>query len=112
MPSYGGGTFLRYRGLGMDLRVVEGHVAALFFYFLPTEGRPFTGRTDRGIDALSSAGDVLRAYGNPRYEGASQVSEFGDMPGAWERSFEYDGIIFTFEDERLADVRVVRPRRP
>ena len=108
--AFGGkaaGTYLRAPDKGIDASIQNGKITALFFYFYSRTHNSFPGSTDRGIESTSSIADVLAKYGQPDRLGESVVSEYGPMPGAFEKSLEYRrlGITFTFYDERLADIR-------
>lgn len=90
----------------------EGRIRTIFLYYKLPGYATFAGVTDKGIGKESTIKDVLRAYGPPTHEGESIISEFGSVPGAHEHTLTYDhqGIEFTFWDNQLADIRVIKPR--
>jgi hypothetical protein len=70
--------------------------------------KPYQGKTDKGIGADSTMDDVQKAYGKPDRIGETVISEFGSKPGALEHYLPYGdlGIAFTFQDRKLANIRV------
>lgn len=87
----------------------DGVIGAIHFYYRLPGYSAFDGKTDKGIGISSSISEVIDQYGEPDRIGESTVSEFGAVPGAKEKSLQYweQGIIFTFWDEKLADIRVL-----
>lgn len=97
---------------GVDVRVMNGKITSMFFYFYSRSHVNFDGKTSAGIGRNSTIDDVIRSYGNPSKVGNSMVPSSGAMPGAHEISLVYPsmGIEFTFWDRRLADVRIYEAR--
>ncbi|WP_458722457.1 hypothetical protein [Pseudomonas brenneri] len=97
---------------GVDIRVKNGKIISMFFYFYSRSHVSFDGKTNVGIGKNTTIDDVIRAYGKPFKIGKSMVPSSGAMPGAHEISLVYPsmGIEFTFWDRRLADVRVYEAR--
>lgn len=95
--------YLLFPAAGVEVNLDEetGTVAALFFFFRHEEYAHFTGSTDHGIGSDSTEADVLAAYGEP-----TQVLDFTD-----EKTLDYqtEGILFTFQDGRLVDIRIHPP---
>lgn len=87
-------------------------IRTIFLYYKLPNYKPFNGATKQGIGINSSIQDVYKAYGSPTREGESVISEFGSVPGAHEHTISYAhlGIVFTFWDNKLADIRVITPR--
>lgn len=98
---------------GVDARTSNGTIANMFFYFYSLTHKPFNAETREGIGRDSTIDDVIRTYGRPDQIHESVVSQFGEMPGAREKSLNFDstGIVFTFWDGRLADIRTFLPKR-
>lgn len=92
---------------GVEALVASGKIQCLFFHFISSTYTCYAGATDKGIGRDSMIEDVLKAYGTPDDISESEVSEFGDMPGAHEKKLSYKrlGITFTFYDRRLGDIR-------
>ncbi|WP_218192559.1 hypothetical protein [Pseudomonas sp. Irchel s3h17] len=97
---------------GVGVKVVDGKIATMFFFFYSKTHTSFDGQTNVGIGKNSSINDVVRAYGEPQRIGESDLPDSSAMPGAHEISLEYPsmGIVFTFWDRRLADIRVFAAR--
>lgn len=91
----------------------DGRIVTLFFHFLQWPDHPFDGRTREGIGRESTEADVVRAYGPPEQVRQSVISAYGARPGAHEKVLAYrsQGLIFTFWDGRLADIRVLTVRK-
>ena len=126
------GMFLLDRKRGVEARVRRGHIATLIVFFnsatqrretallsaevhglsVATYGKQFDfkGKTDTGIGAESSIDDVIGIYGQPedRDDGAGLAVENKEV------SLDYPskGILFTFQNDRLSDIRIFRPSRP
>jgi hypothetical protein len=103
--------FLDFPKYGMQWVVQGDRIEGIIFYFRSPKFDSCEGSTDRGITISSTADDVIKLYGAPEQFFDTVVSRFGDDPGAREQSFQYDrlGIIFTFRDSLLLDVRVQKP---
>jgi len=97
---------------GVDVKVVNGKIVTMFFYFYSKTYTSFDGQTSVGIGKNSTVNDVVRAYGKPQRIGKSELPASHAIPGAHEVSLDYPsmGIIFTFWDRRLADIRIFETR--
>lgn len=101
--------YVEFENDGVGLLTEGDRVVAIFFYFRSERFQPYSGKTKEGIGAGSKEIDVVDAYGDPDRVSRSVVSRFGVNPGAKEVSINYEsrGIIFTFYDGELADIRVL-----
>ncbi|MFT3733717.1 MAG: DUF2059 domain-containing protein [Rhodocyclaceae bacterium] len=106
--EYSGGFYLAH-GSGLEV-VLEGKRIRTYIFYIDSPGKaPFNGRTDKGIGKGSSMDDVVRAYGPPDRRGPP--TGVPPTPGREHialTQLDYDklGIIFDFEDTRLASIRV------
>lgn len=95
---------------GVEAATIDGKIVSLIFHFTSSSYGVFDGETLKGIGRKSSSEDVIRTYGKPE--------SLNDGPGplisptSWkqERSIKYwsKGLIFTFWDGNLADIRVFK----
>lgn len=105
-------TYLLLPAKGLDVSYgKDGKIIAIFLYYNLPGYVVFDGVTDKGIGKESSINDVLKAYGPPTHEDKSIISESASVPGIHKHSITYahQGIEFTFEDDQLADIRVITP---
>lgn len=102
--------YLNFPGHGISVKHDDNErITRIFYYFRLPEYTAFNGKTRAGIGADSTIADVIEKYGEPSKRGESVVSEFGAMPGAKEEwlSYEKTGLMFTFWDDALADIRSI-----
>lgn len=100
--------YLSFPTHGISVKHDEnGKITHLFYYFCTPKYSVFDGATAAGICEGSVIADVVNEYGKPTKRGESVVSKFGAKPGANEVSLLYEdkGLVFTFWDDTLADVR-------
>ena len=108
------GEYVTFAEAGVQILVAGGRVETVFVMYRSKETSPYVGTDPDGIGAASAADDVLRVYGAPSYVGDSEVSEYGEFPGAHDHSllFGARGLSFTFYDGALAHVAIGRPDPP
>lgn len=105
-------TYLLLPAKGLDVSYgKDGRIRAIFLYYNLSGYAIFDGVTDKGIGKESSINDVLKAYGPPTHEDDSIISESASVPDIHKHTITYahQGIEFTFEDDKLADIRVITP---
>jgi hypothetical protein len=104
------GKYLTSKESGISVYAENGLIRTLFLYFIYPEFSQFPGETAKGINILSSAKDVISTYGIPEKDIESQHL-YGRIKASDERTLIYQskGIMFTFYDEVLADIRVFKP---
>jgi len=92
----------------LEANIISGKINYIIFYF--RGGRTyidvrtkFSGKTDVGINRDSNPDDVIKAYGNP--------DDIYDGGAHFDSSYEYNeklGMMFTFRNDKLVDIRVGR----
>ncbi len=95
---------------GVEAATVDGRIVSLIFHFSSSSFGVFGGETLKGIGRTSSPEDVMGTYGKPESlkDGPGPMTS----PTSWkqELSIRYwsRGLIFTFWDGQLADIRVFK----
>jgi hypothetical protein len=104
------GTSLLAPQHGVEGRVVRGRVKTMFFFFNSEKKNSFNGETEAGIGKDSSRDDVIRKYGKPNDILVFPVYLASGENGQEETLlYKEKGIIFTFVNNRLVDIRVSSP---
>lgn len=105
------GEYVTFGAAGVQVLLVGERVETVFVMYRSKDTSPFVGADPSGIGASSTPDDVERVYGTPSYVGDSEVSEYGEFPGAQDHSllFGARGLAFTFYDGALAHVAIGRP---
>jgi hypothetical protein len=106
-------TALEYYRRGVMVQTDRGQIDALIFFYRSRTHMTFDGVTDKGVGMWSTLPEVVKRYGEPDRIGESTISPAGEFPGFHEFTLEYprQGIVFTFYDNELADIRVFAKRK-
>ena len=113
-PFTDDGGYVSFPKAGVEIACdASGRIVTLFLFYQAPDFTAYRGTTVDGIGPQSTADEVVGVYGEPARVGESVISEFGAKPGAHEKSLEYPdkGIVFTFWDGSLADIRISEPEK-
>jgi hypothetical protein len=106
-------SYLSNPAIGYQLMCVEGIVATVFVYVVPSEGfNAYSGSLPGGISALAIRSDVRGRFGVPQRTGeAVSIAGLGRQ-GAWDR-FDLGSVYVHFEynepEQRIRLVSLMAP---
>ena len=105
-----GDIYLVFRSKGVELLMRGKMIFTMFLHYRSKDHSPFDGVTDKGVGSSTTIAEVIAKHGAPAATNESSVSDQNGAPtGSTEKSLEYRGIVFTFRDDQLKDIRVVTP---
>lgn len=98
-------------GVQVALKDIDNTVQSVFVMYRSTTLSPFAGSDAAGVGRDATPEKVISVYGQPAKVSESIVSQYGEFPGARDRSLMYPGLVFTFYDGALAHVAISSARK-